>query len=56
MIEPIVALVTQVLLITFKFSAIVDFHNLQFTVTHALGSSAFTSRLLATELEQSHYD
>jgi hypothetical protein len=32
-----------------KYSAIADLHNLQFTVTHALGFSVFTSRILATE-------
>jgi hypothetical protein len=39
-----------------QYSAIADLHNLQFTVTHALGSTTFTSRLLVTELEQSHCD
>jgi hypothetical protein len=29
-------------------------HSLQFTVTHALGFSVFTSRILATDLQQSH--
>jgi hypothetical protein len=33
------------------YSAIADLHNLQFTVAHALGSSVFTSRVLATELK-----
>jgi hypothetical protein len=32
------------------YSAIADLHNLQFAVTHALGLSVFTSRLLATDL------
>jgi hypothetical protein len=35
-------------------SAIADLHSLQFTVTHALGFSAFTSHILATDLSQSH--
>jgi hypothetical protein len=35
-------------------SAIADLHTLQFTVTHALGFSVFTSRVLATDLKQSH--
>jgi hypothetical protein len=35
-----------------QYSAIADLHNLQFTVAHALGFSAFTSRLLATELNK----
>jgi hypothetical protein len=30
--------------------AITALHTLQFTVTHALGLSAFTSRILATDL------
>jgi hypothetical protein len=33
-----------------QYSAIVDLHTLQFTVTHALGLSVFTSRILATDL------
>jgi hypothetical protein len=33
-----------------QYSAIADLHNFQFTVAHALGFSAFTSRLLATDL------
>jgi hypothetical protein len=37
-----------------QYSAIVDFHTLQFTVTHALGFSVFTGRILATSLYQSH--
>jgi hypothetical protein len=36
------------LLITLKYSAIADLHDFQFTVAHALGSSVFTSRVLAT--------
>jgi hypothetical protein len=32
------------------YSAIADLHALQFTVTHALGFSVFTSRILATAL------
>jgi hypothetical protein len=39
-----------------QYSAIADSHNLQFTVTHALGFSVFTSRLLVTEFKQSHCD
>jgi hypothetical protein len=34
-----------------QYGAITDLHNLQFTVTHALGFSVFTSRTLATELK-----
>jgi hypothetical protein len=33
-----------------QYSAIADLHILQFTVTHALGFSVFTSRVLATDL------
>jgi hypothetical protein len=32
-----------------KYSAITDLHTLQFTGTHALVSSIFTSRILATD-------
>jgi hypothetical protein len=32
------------------YSVVSYLHNLQFTVTHALGFSVFTSRLLATDL------
>jgi hypothetical protein len=35
-------------------SAIADLHILGFTVTHALGFSNFTSRILTTALSQSH--
>jgi hypothetical protein len=35
---------------TINYSAIADLHTLQFTVTHALGYSVFTSRILATDL------
>jgi hypothetical protein len=35
---------------TGNYSAIADLHTLQFTVTHALGFSIFTSRILATDL------
>jgi redox-regulated HSP33 family molecular chaperone len=38
------------------YSAIADLHNLQFTVTHALGFSVVTTRLLIAELKQSHCD
>jgi hypothetical protein len=33
-----------------QYSAIAALHTLQFTVTHALGFSVFTSRILATDL------
>jgi hypothetical protein len=33
------------------YSAIADLHNLHFAVTHALGFSVLTSRLLATDLD-----
>jgi hypothetical protein len=36
-----------------QYSAIAILHSLQFTVTHALGFSVFTSRILATYLSQS---
>jgi hypothetical protein len=44
-----------------QYSAIADFRNLQFTVTHALGFSIFTSRLLAPDLNtetsaSNHYE
>jgi hypothetical protein len=35
---------------TGNYSAIADLPTLQFTVTHALGFSVFTSRILATDL------
>jgi hypothetical protein len=34
---------------TGNYSAIADLHTLQFTVTHALGFSVFTSRILPTD-------
>jgi hypothetical protein len=37
-----------------QYSAIADLRTLQFTVTHALGFSVFASRILATDLSQSH--
>jgi hypothetical protein len=37
-----------------KYSSIAELHNLPFTITHALGFSVFTSRILATNLQQSH--
>jgi hypothetical protein len=37
-----------------QYSAIADLHALHFTVTHALGFSVFTSRILTTDLYQSH--
>jgi 3-deoxy-D-arabino-heptulosonate 7-phosphate (DAHP) synthase class II len=39
---------------TDHYSAIAILHTLQFTFAHALGFSVFTSRLLATDLSQSH--
>jgi hypothetical protein len=39
---------------TGNYSTIADLHTLQLTVTHALGFSVFTSRILATDLWQSH--
>jgi hypothetical protein len=39
---------------TCKYSATTDLHILQFTVTHTLVFSVFTSRILATDLYQSH--
>jgi hypothetical protein len=33
-----------------QYSAIAVLHTFQFTVTHALGFSAFTSRILETDL------
>jgi hypothetical protein len=36
------------------YRTIAILHTLQFTVTHALGLSVFTSRILATDLSQSH--
>jgi hypothetical protein len=38
---------------TGNYSAIIHLRNLQFTVTHALGFSVFTSRILATDLSVS---
>jgi hypothetical protein len=35
-----------------QYSAIADLHNLEFTLTHALGFSAFTSHILVTELKR----
>jgi hypothetical protein len=37
-----------------QHSAIAILHTLQFTVTRALAFSVFTSRILATDLSQSH--
>jgi hypothetical protein len=37
-----------------EYSAIAIPHNFQFTVTHALGFSVFSRRILATDLSQSH--
>jgi hypothetical protein len=38
-----------------QYSAIAMIHTFQFTVTHTLGFSVFTSRILATDLSQSHF-
>jgi redox-regulated HSP33 family molecular chaperone len=46
----LLALRLQHLLITLSHNTIADSHHLQFTVTHALGFSVCTSRLLATDL------
>jgi hypothetical protein len=53
MIEFVDTLYTQ-LATTGNYSAIADLHTLQFTVAHTLGFSVFTSRILATDLQQSH--
>jgi hypothetical protein len=50
-----------VFLITFKNSAIADLLTFQFSVAHALGFSAFISRVLATDLKtetntSNHYE
>jgi hypothetical protein len=37
-----------------QYCDIADLHTLQFTVTHALGFSISISRILATDLSQSH--
>jgi hypothetical protein len=37
-----------------QYSAIAILHTFQFTLTHALGFSFFTSLILATDLSQSH--
>jgi hypothetical protein len=37
-----------------QYSAIAILHTLHVTVAHALGFSLFTSRILATDLSQSH--
>jgi hypothetical protein len=39
---------------TSNYSAIANLHTLQFTVTHALGFSVFTSRIPAADLQPSH--
>jgi hypothetical protein len=51
----------QILLVAFKYSAIVDLRNLRITVAHALRLSVFTSRLLTTDLNKdtstsTHYE
>jgi hypothetical protein len=37
-----------------QYSVIADLHTLQFNVTHSLWFSVITSRILATDLSQSH--
>jgi hypothetical protein len=37
-----------------QYSALAILHTSQFTVAHALGFSVFTSRILATDISQSH--
>jgi hypothetical protein len=37
-----------------QYSVIADLHNIQFTVKHAQGFSVFISRILVTELKESH--
>jgi hypothetical protein len=54
MIGLIVTLYT-VLGTTGNYSAIADLQTLQLTVPHAMGFLVFTSRILATDLSQSHY-
>jgi hypothetical protein len=49
MIRFIEILFTQ-LLSTGKYVAVSDLHTLQFTATHVLEFSIFTSRILATDL------
>jgi hypothetical protein len=39
-----------------NYRAIADLHTSQFNVTQALGFSVFTSRILATDLSQSHWN
>jgi hypothetical protein len=39
---------------TRNYSDVADLHSFEFTVTHALGFSVFTSRILATDWSQSH--
>jgi hypothetical protein len=51
----------QFVLIAIKYGAIADLHNFQFTVAHALGFPAFTSHILATDLNtetstSNHYE
>jgi hypothetical protein len=41
---------------TGKYSAIAILHTSQLTVAHALGFFVFTSRILATDLSQSHWN
>jgi hypothetical protein len=39
---------------TGNYSAIADLHTSQFTITYSLGFSVFASRILETDLQQSH--
>jgi hypothetical protein len=39
-----------------KYSAIADIHTFQFTVTHAIGYSVFTIRILATDLAPFYFN
>jgi hypothetical protein len=45
---------TQYFETTWNYSAVADLHTLQFTVTHELGFSVFTSRILETYLWPSY--
>jgi hypothetical protein len=48
--------VDWIIFIILNDNAIAILHNLQFTVTHALGFSFFTSRIMVTELKESRCD
>jgi hypothetical protein len=54
MIGFIASLYIHALETTGNYSAVADLRTLQFTVAHTLGFSVFTSRILATDLSQSH--